>query len=442
MERTQQDYKEDLKEDLPLYHGATEVPEPKRSRSKRFVALAAALYLFGFVSYYRADVIDTFAGMKHHLPGYGRHGHHGHHPHGPPPHHKGGPPFDPVEGPFYIPGQPLRTDIVGDRVGLPLMLQIEVLDKNTSAPVGNVTVDVWHADSNGTYSGFRGHHAPRGPKRGDHHRGGPPPRGGPAGRGPPPRGNPPHRGGDKNDHGRPPYHRDEDDEHHKKHDEDRQERPHRSGGRGHGRERDGEDEGETVPGHGPEHGNADVSHDEGKKHHERPSWLRGVQETSEDGTVLFSSIFPGPDCKQASHIHYKLYGSVPEGMKHRGPKHDKHHGPDSDDEHRGPRHDKHDKHHGPRHDRHHGPKFGKDLINGQLFFDDVLVAEVLELAEYGDAKKQIKLADDPIFDGETVISDIAYVKKGELASGIMAKVTLYVDASVFEKEKEEEPDCS
>jgi protocatechuate 3,4-dioxygenase beta subunit len=58
-----------------------------------------------------------------------------------------------TEGPFYVPGERIRRDIIGGRPGTPLRLSLTVLDASTCRPVRNATVDVWHCDAGGVYSG-------------------------------------------------------------------------------------------------------------------------------------------------------------------------------------------------------------------------------------------------------------------------------------------------
>ncbi|CCG84187.1 protein of unknown function [Taphrina deformans PYCC 5710] len=59
-----------------------------------------------------------------------------------------------TEGPFYVADPLVRSNIVEDRVGAPLNLEIQVIDVRTCEPAQNVWVDVWHADAGGEYSGW------------------------------------------------------------------------------------------------------------------------------------------------------------------------------------------------------------------------------------------------------------------------------------------------
>ncbi|CAL3964915.1 unnamed protein product [Diplocarpon coronariae] len=65
--------------------------------------------------------------------------------------------FDPdaIEGPYYWPrADMLRQDITEDQDGIPLWLDIGVIDIATCKPVENALVDVWHANATGSYSSF------------------------------------------------------------------------------------------------------------------------------------------------------------------------------------------------------------------------------------------------------------------------------------------------
>ena len=59
-----------------------------------------------------------------------------------------------TEGPYYIPGEKLRRDITEGKAGVPLLLRLKVVDASTCRPIKGATVDIWHADAAGNYSGF------------------------------------------------------------------------------------------------------------------------------------------------------------------------------------------------------------------------------------------------------------------------------------------------
>jgi len=60
-----------------------------------------------------------------------------------------------TEGPFYLDLDTLRADITEGRPGLPLELELSILGA-TCEPLANATVDVWHCDVDGIYSGYPG----------------------------------------------------------------------------------------------------------------------------------------------------------------------------------------------------------------------------------------------------------------------------------------------
>jgi protocatechuate 3,4-dioxygenase beta subunit len=59
-----------------------------------------------------------------------------------------------TEGPYYIDANTLRSDIREDRPGTPLTLAIRVRNFPDCTPRANATVDIWHCDATGNYSGF------------------------------------------------------------------------------------------------------------------------------------------------------------------------------------------------------------------------------------------------------------------------------------------------
>ncbi|EYE90854.1 intradiol ring-cleavage dioxygenase [Aspergillus ruber CBS 135680] len=60
-------------------------------------------------------------------------------------------------GPYFYPrSQTLRQDIREDQPGVPLSLEIGVVDVDTCEPVQDVLVDIWHCNATGSYSSFTG----------------------------------------------------------------------------------------------------------------------------------------------------------------------------------------------------------------------------------------------------------------------------------------------
>lgn len=58
-----------------------------------------------------------------------------------------------TEGPYYLNEDLVRADIVEDRVGVPMRLQMQIVTEDCQ-PIENARVDVWHCDAEGNYSGF------------------------------------------------------------------------------------------------------------------------------------------------------------------------------------------------------------------------------------------------------------------------------------------------
>jgi len=56
-------------------------------------------------------------------------------------------------GPYFV-KSPLRSDITEDRPGLPLKLAIEVVQMPDCTAVEGLTVEIWHCDAPGYYSGY------------------------------------------------------------------------------------------------------------------------------------------------------------------------------------------------------------------------------------------------------------------------------------------------
>ncbi len=59
-----------------------------------------------------------------------------------------------TEGPYYIADEAVRRDITEGKAGVPLELGLTVVDATTCTPIPGATVEVWHADAAGDYSGF------------------------------------------------------------------------------------------------------------------------------------------------------------------------------------------------------------------------------------------------------------------------------------------------
>lgn len=58
-----------------------------------------------------------------------------------------------TEGPYYVSGEFIRSDVRESQTGIDLLLDVQVLDVTTCEPVPNVMIDLWHANATGVYSG-------------------------------------------------------------------------------------------------------------------------------------------------------------------------------------------------------------------------------------------------------------------------------------------------
>ncbi|MFG2131001.1 intradiol ring-cleavage dioxygenase [Streptomyces sp. NPDC048751] len=88
-----------------------------------------------------------------------------------------------TEGPYYIDADKIRRDITEDKEGIPLTLDLKVIDSETCKPIANAAVDIWHCDALGLYSGYEslstgGGGAPSGTPTGEPPSGEPPAGGG------------------------------------------------------------------------------------------------------------------------------------------------------------------------------------------------------------------------------------------------------------------------
>jgi len=56
------------------------------------------------------------------------------------------------QGPYWFHAAKVRSDITDGRPGVPMALEITVVDATTCRPISGAGVDVWHADALGAYS--------------------------------------------------------------------------------------------------------------------------------------------------------------------------------------------------------------------------------------------------------------------------------------------------
>jgi protocatechuate 3,4-dioxygenase beta subunit len=60
-----------------------------------------------------------------------------------------------TEGPYYLEGDKVRRNITEGKPGVPLTLQLKAVDASTCEPIKGATVDIWHCDAGGVYSGVQ-----------------------------------------------------------------------------------------------------------------------------------------------------------------------------------------------------------------------------------------------------------------------------------------------
>jgi protocatechuate 3,4-dioxygenase beta subunit len=61
-----------------------------------------------------------------------------------------------IEGPYYLDPRLVRAEIAEGRAGVPLRVDLHVIDGATCRPSERARVDIWHADAKGIYSGYEG----------------------------------------------------------------------------------------------------------------------------------------------------------------------------------------------------------------------------------------------------------------------------------------------
>ena len=59
-----------------------------------------------------------------------------------------------TEGPYYIANERVRRNITEGKRGIPVALRATVVDASTCKPIKGASVDIWHCDAGGVYSGF------------------------------------------------------------------------------------------------------------------------------------------------------------------------------------------------------------------------------------------------------------------------------------------------
>jgi protocatechuate 3,4-dioxygenase beta subunit len=58
-----------------------------------------------------------------------------------------------TEGPYWVSGEYVRQNITDGQEGVPLTLDIQIIDVDTCEPVPETFLEIWHCNSTGVYSG-------------------------------------------------------------------------------------------------------------------------------------------------------------------------------------------------------------------------------------------------------------------------------------------------
>ena len=58
-----------------------------------------------------------------------------------------------TEGPYYVAGEKVRHDITEGKPGRAMLLRLSVVNASSCKPIRNASVDIWHCDALGVYSG-------------------------------------------------------------------------------------------------------------------------------------------------------------------------------------------------------------------------------------------------------------------------------------------------
>ena len=58
-----------------------------------------------------------------------------------------------TQGPYYVNGELIRKDVREDQEGVPLLLDVQIIDTTTCEPIPELYFDLWHCNATGVYSG-------------------------------------------------------------------------------------------------------------------------------------------------------------------------------------------------------------------------------------------------------------------------------------------------
>lgn len=59
-----------------------------------------------------------------------------------------------TQGPYYVGGELIRSNITEDQAGVDLYLDLQVIDVNTCEPAAGLWMEIWHCNATGVYSGI------------------------------------------------------------------------------------------------------------------------------------------------------------------------------------------------------------------------------------------------------------------------------------------------
>ena len=271
-----------------------------------------------------------------------------------------------TEGPFYIERQMIRADVTEGKPGIPLQLELRVVDKN-GEPIRKAAIDIWHCDAEGKYSGFAKL----------------------AELGPPP--------GFSGFHDRVKF--------------DHPFTPrHKPGSDGFGGDKTkGDRVGGDRPG-GDEFAHAHMGPPPRIHQTDESTFLRGTQITDDEGKVRFASIYPGWYAGRALHIHLKVHtGGTVVGESSTSHKKDGNGDASNVLSYRG------------GHVSHTGQLFFPPNIS-----DSVALLEPYSRLKTG----RMPLDDDIIFvsqGGKSTMVSVSEIDKGAASHGFIARSTLRVD---------------
>lgn len=58
-----------------------------------------------------------------------------------------------TQGPYYVNGELIRQDVSENQAGIPMYLDIQIIDTSTCKPMPALFLDIWHCNATGVYSG-------------------------------------------------------------------------------------------------------------------------------------------------------------------------------------------------------------------------------------------------------------------------------------------------